>query len=394
MSQLEGRDTASSIAAANRERRLAECYQRGVRLGTREKNYEYAHAMFAECVVHDPSNLQFVEALIQNLRSRTPHAKKSWYQSLRRNDVPLQKALQRKNWTQAFRLGMDLLHADPWDAAVLRTLANACAALHLNEVELVYLKQALDGEPKNVDVNRHCARSLGRMGQFDQAIACWHRVETLRGKDAEATRMILELAQEKLKYPGGRPPVARAQHVPSPIPESESSPEVAALSPQHLLEQAIAQDPKNVANYLELAALLLSNNRFAYAEALLTRAITTCGENPTLADRLQQVRELQAKQRCETADERESGEGANQGLIHVSWLELSLVVAGLLLAVQVVPSVRAMAWNIIDIPHWSQFGWIVFNLFLILGLVAIRFWAELRAAFRPSRARRRRRTSA
>jgi cobalamin biosynthesis protein CobD/CbiB len=75
-------------------------------------------------------------------------------------------------------------------------------------------------------------------------------------------------------------------------------------------------------------------------------------------------------------------------------LELGLVGAGLLLAVQIVPVVRTIAWSILDIPNWSQWGWFVFNLFLLLGLVAVRCSAELRAAFRPNRTRRRRRTSA
>jgi hypothetical protein len=70
--------------------------------------------------------------------------------------------------------------------------------LHHNEVELVYLKQALEANPKDADVNRHCARSLARMGQFDQAIACWHRVEKIVPGDREVARMISELSEQKV----------------------------------------------------------------------------------------------------------------------------------------------------------------------------------------------------
>jgi hypothetical protein len=78
-------------------------------------------------------------------------------------------------------------------------MAKACEALHYNEVELVYLKPALDAAPKDANVNRHCARSLARMGQFDQAIACWHRVDEITGKDREAAAMISQLAEERMR---------------------------------------------------------------------------------------------------------------------------------------------------------------------------------------------------
>ena len=172
-------------------------------LATCEKNYDYAHAMFAECVVQDPGNLQFAEAMIQNLRTRTPHVKKSRLSLHRGGSRELKKASQDKDWPAVFRTGIELLKADPWDVTTLRAMADACAALHHNEVELVYLKQALGADPKNVEVNRHCARSLGRMGQFDQAIACWHRVEMFKGKDEEAAKNISILTEDKFRYPGG-----------------------------------------------------------------------------------------------------------------------------------------------------------------------------------------------
>lgn len=217
----EDRSENAAAPTSRRERRLAECFQRGVQVASGEKNYDYAHAMFAECVLHDPGNQQFVEALIKNVRARTPRPPK-W--RLGGGHRGLRQAAQRQDWPAVIRVGVERLKDDPWDVAALRAMAEASAALHHNEVELVYLKQALDAAPKNADVNRHCARSLARMGQFDQAIACWHRVETLQPQDAEAAKMISLLAEERLKYPGGRPPSPRQRKFPPRNPNGRKPP--------------------------------------------------------------------------------------------------------------------------------------------------------------------------
>jgi tetratricopeptide (TPR) repeat protein len=183
--------------------RLAECFQRGRHLATVEKDYEYAHAMFAECVAQDPANLEYVEALLANSKAMFRGDKKNARHLMRLSgERELKKTVVDKDWPNVLRLGIDVLKGDPWHVATLRKMAEACEALHYNEVELAYLKQALDAAPKNADVNRHCARSLARMGQFDQAIACWHRVEEITRGDREATEMISKLAEEKMQWQG------------------------------------------------------------------------------------------------------------------------------------------------------------------------------------------------
>ncbi len=202
--------------------------------------------MFAECVAKDAGCLPYVEAMMKNLRAKIPAATKTRCKLARDRCRMLGKAMHRKDWHAVIRQGVDLLGDDPWDITLLRNMAEACAALHLNEVELVYLKQALDAAPDNTEVNRHCAQSLGRMGQFDQAIACWQRVEKLVAKDAEATRMIAFLASEKLKYPGGRPP-GRLKISPPLSPESlRNIPHQIDLSPGQTLHTAIVEKPRRL----------------------------------------------------------------------------------------------------------------------------------------------------
>jgi len=191
----------------NIQERLEECYRRGLKLSS-ERNFEYAHTMFAECVIGHPANVSYVEGLLRNLSTKLPGAKQRRISLRRGGSRKIKQAVNHKEWSKVLRLGIDLLNFNPWDVVTLGAIAQACAQLHCNESELVYLKQALDAKPKDIEINRHCARSLERMGQFDQAIACWHRIETIRGSDREAARMIAHLSDEKLKYPGGRPSAA------------------------------------------------------------------------------------------------------------------------------------------------------------------------------------------
>jgi tetratricopeptide (TPR) repeat protein len=312
-------DSLTSHTLAQHERqRLEECFARGRDLARVEKDYDYAHVMFAECVGQDPANLEYVEALLANLKAKFGGDKKNARHLLRLSgEREFKKAVVDKVWPDVLRLGIEVLKGDPWHVVTLRGMAQACEALHYNEVELAYLKQALDAAPKNVDVNRHCARSLARMGQFDQAIACWHRVEEITGGDREATGMISRLSEEKLKYPGGRPPpkkdqissgqqpTAESQQPESGQPPTADSQEPTSAfppSPRQKLEQAIEVDPADVSNYLKLAELLCEMRHYENSERTLVRALDCCAQRQPVENALERVRSLRAEAEREAAE--------------------------------------------------------------------------------------------
>ena len=374
--------------------RLENCYQRGLRLSAQDKNYDYAHEMFAQCVVHAPSSVVYAEAMLKNLREKFSGRKKTSKFGLGQGGSrSLKKTLQQSDWTGVLRQGVDLLKANPWEIPTLRAIAQACEGLRFNEVELVYLKQALDANPKDVEVNRHCARSLGRMGQFDQAIACWHRVETLRGKDAEATQMISKLAEDKLRYPGGIPPTPSAPPQAAVVSETEpqsSEPALdVALTRRQLLERTLADNPRDEATHLELADLLIASEEYEAAEAGLRRAVIACGESLPLIEKLDHVRELLAQQRQAVA---EANQRANQKVerppLQIPWLELTLVAAVVGLGFQFVPSASAAVLRAVDVRHWSRTTWLIANALVIILLVSVRYAPNIRLAWQESRLQR------
>jgi len=186
-------------------RRLQQCYEHGMKLMEKEKyDSDYTHTMFAQCVVADPGNLIYVEAFLANLdRKYNGNKKGSRFPTLGGSKSAFKKAVAKKDWAEALKLGPDALKSNPWDTSVLRGMAEACEAFDFREVELRYLRFALDADPKDAEVNRHCAKSLQRIGQFDQAIACWHRVEEAKPSDAEAPKMISAIQTEKTRARAG-----------------------------------------------------------------------------------------------------------------------------------------------------------------------------------------------
>jgi Flp pilus assembly protein TadD len=271
-------------------------------------------------------------------------------------------------------------------------MATACEAHHANEAELVYLKQALDANPKDIEVNRHCARSLGRMGQFDQAIACWHRIETLRGQDSEAARMISQLAEEKLRYPGGIPPTpaapAPAKAVAVDQPQATASTAEPSLTPRQVLERAVGYNPQDERLHLRLADELIASAEYEEAERRLQQALIACDGSQPLLEKLEQVRTLLAQQRQNQAEaalhahlqpaEREC---------RTPWLELLLVTAMLALVLQFFPALGTTLGQVLDFRNWGRGTWFVVNVLILLFLCSLRFFPELLRSFRRKHVR-------
>jgi tetratricopeptide (TPR) repeat protein len=327
--------------------RLDDCFRRGEQRAAAH-DFDYAHAMFTECVVNDPGNLQYVEAMLANLQERYGKRKKRPGGRLAR---PLRTAVEGQQWDEILRLGIATLERNPWHVATLHVLARACEALHFNEVELAYLKAALDADPRAPDVNRHCAKSLARMGQFDQAIACWHRVERYVPGDQEAVEMIARLAEEKIRWagvsvakdeptgpavqPGGAAASDPDGGRSTAGPQESDLPRI-AMTPRQELETAIADNPADVGGYLSLVALLVEQGEFDGAERWLERAERNCAQRSTV----QRARESLEAERAEAIaaaerDRRDAGEQKpSRGF---PWLEVLLVAALAGLLVQLIP---------------------------------------------------------
>ncbi|MGE0755488.1 MAG: hypothetical protein AB7O38_00640 [Pirellulaceae bacterium] len=319
MNLPEPTSTGARIIPPVLRKKLQQCYEHGTKLMHQEKyDHDYAHSILVECVVNDPGNAVYLEAFLQNLQ-RKYHDNKRGALLAFGGKGPFKKALARKDWAEVVKLGPEILKSNPWDVATLRGLAEACAAQGHGECELRYLRNALDANPRDPEVNKHCAQSLARLGQFDQAIACWTRVDEIKRGDLEAQRMISELQIAKTrggvvaKGEGGRragkPAAVEDGETGAQTPATAAARREIQLTPRQRLEQDLANSPADVDNYLALAQLHIDEDRLGDAAHVLAKALAASGNQLRVQEKVEDVEILRKRQQLAIADRRAEVEG-------------------------------------------------------------------------------------
>jgi len=187
------------------------------------------------------------------------------------------------------KAGLEVLKLNPWDVSTLTAMADACEKGGFEETELLYLKTALETDSKDPNVCRLCAMALGKRGQYDQAIAMWHRVEQARPGDEEAARHIASLAVEKTITQGGYEESDPSKKKRMPGGAAGQGAAVEMLSEEDRLERDIARRPKDIPPYLELADLFIREDRFDKAEDALARALEASDGDVTVRERWEDV---------------------------------------------------------------------------------------------------------
>ncbi len=274
--------------------RLNDCFTHATRMASLSSyDYDYANSLFSECVILDPNNIEYIESFLNNLRKKYKDNKKGSRKSSP-SRAPFKKAVQKKELLDVLRRGIETLAVNPWDATVLRPLAEACEVLGCVDLELRLLKMAQSAKPKDPEINKHCALTLGRLKQFDQAIACWHKVEAVRKTDREPQDMISALSVAKARQQAGisddmddsaNISLARGTGVSADVkvPKKEEGRKMIPLTKRQVLERAIAEDPSDIENYAKLSDMLIKEARFADARRVLDRG-AGCAEKTDLQD--------------------------------------------------------------------------------------------------------------
>lgn len=292
------------------------CFEKG--------EYDYASDLYTQCVIDDPGNLIYLQHFLTNLSQKYAGNKRGARLAglkIKSSRNALVKAAAKGQWHEAFQAACDALKFNPWDRDTLIELANACQQIGASDAEVFLLRWSLDVDVKDPVVNRRAAQALARLGQFDQSIACWRRVEQAKPGDQEASKSISQLSVEQTIQKGGyneellrtgesnvselemavRSSMARGRKDVSPESVSTAT---SAASETPLLEQIQAK-PAEVENYLELAKLFISQQRLREAEQILAQAVAiTGGGDLNVRERLEDVQLQRAHQQVDIADRR------------------------------------------------------------------------------------------
>ncbi|MFI4876916.1 MAG: tetratricopeptide repeat protein [Blastopirellula sp. JB062] len=307
-------DSAVYDITPAKRKRLQSIFDHATGMTKQQKyDFDYAHSLFGECVKSDPANLIYAEAMMDNLERKFKGKKPAAIFSAF-SGRGLKKAVAAKNWLDVIGQGVDMLKSNPWGSTALIAMVSACAELRCHEVGLLFMKYATEGSPNDIEVRRHCARYLGRVGQFDQAIAVWHFVNEKTRGDQEANQMISQLTLDKERVRQGLPtitnkidvrPGERPRPRPQANPQAEKveKPKVAIeLNEKQILDRVIDDYPEKIENYLKLADLWQQEDKYHEAELVMKKAQSAIGQSIQIIRKLEDIRINRARHRYEVAE--------------------------------------------------------------------------------------------
>ena len=311
---------SSALLSPAERSRLAQSFQAGTK--NLASNADYAIEMFSACVVGDPGNAVYLQALLGILRKKHPPKKAGGLASLFAGSKggSLRKLVGSGQYREVFKPGVDALKSNPYDTGALLAMADACGHLAFPATRQVYLKSALDAAPADPEVNRHCARFASEIGEYDQAIACWVRIGSVKGFAEEAEKEIARLQVEKTIAAGqgmtGRPAPsgaskggAGAAKGAAGDPTGPADPAAEGGGKIAELKRRIKEHPTEIDPYLELADLLEKEATVDEAKGVLSQALSVSGGDIKVREHIEdrqlrwgRQKVILAEKRLETED--------------------------------------------------------------------------------------------
>lgn len=191
MSKNSGYDVPVEHRISKGQRQeLQRMFELGQRILANEPDKAHEAARrFQYCVENDARNRIYIEAFLQSLEivyPAPPPTKKRWFD---RQHSHWKSACRAGDLKSILARGPTLLARNPWDAAVLLSMVQACHEFGYLEAALRYLQNAIDSSDHRIEAHRQYARTLAWTGRFSTASACWSRVLELDVNDSEARQM-------------------------------------------------------------------------------------------------------------------------------------------------------------------------------------------------------------
>jgi tetratricopeptide (TPR) repeat protein len=307
---------------------LQKCFEAGSSKSA-AGNFDFATQMFNQCVVGDPANLLYAQNFLANLQKKYNNNKTGAKLAGMRSATSkpgVAYAAKRKDWLGVITNGLKVLEINPWDTGTLADMGHACEQLGFDECQVVWLKGALEADIKDPETNRLLGRALARQGQFDQAIACWMRVQQAKPNDEEARRAVANLQVEKTIHKGGYEDAETSTQV---MVDKQAQAERhgtagVRMSPEQQLERKIAKEPGNISLYLELADLHVKDERFNEAETLLKRGLEASGGSLEVREYLEDVELRHARHQVAIAEKRAKAENTDEAVELVNQMKIEL----------------------------------------------------------------------
>lgn len=298
-------------------RRLQSLFEFGTKNAT-IGNYDYATDMYGQCLTTDPGNPIYVRAFLDNLSKKyngNKRGSKLAGMKTLGTKASLKKAVAMKQWPDVVKSGLDILKENPWDIGALSDMGKACEALEYDEGQVEYLRQALDFDKEDAQINRLLGRAYDRTGQFNLAIECFQRVLKATPRDEEATRAMSNLAVKRTIAKGGYEDAETTKDVRAVKRNASEELEEDVLSPEEKMLRAIEKDPTDKNAYIELNDLYIKDEIFDKAMALMHKALhATGGGDIMLRERYEDAQLRLARQQTSIAENKAKAENTPEAV--------------------------------------------------------------------------------
>jgi tetratricopeptide (TPR) repeat protein len=286
----EDRKLIREPISSAKQKRLDAMLEAAQQKASGEKpDFEYATKLLTDCVLGNPSNIFYVKGYIETLKKKYNNNKTgktlAKFQELGAR-MAQKKAIDQEKWDEALKQGLRVLTANPWDKTALLNMAKVSSKYPSDfEVELYYLRTALEPSPKDPDINKLCAIALAAIGEVDQAITCWHRVEVARqgtAAEEEAKRHIAYLNTHRMDMKDGTASQGFRPGRPGEVEE--------LLTPEKRLLRKISQHPEKLEPYVELSQMYINEERYGDAEKILAKAVEQSDGNLDIREKWEDAR--------------------------------------------------------------------------------------------------------
>jgi tetratricopeptide (TPR) repeat protein len=305
------------VSAAQRQI-LQQAFDKGEQAAKR-RDFDYATQMFSQCVTGDPGSLDYARAFVETVQKKYNNNKKgSSFAGFKGMGAKaaLKKGLNKADFATAVKGGLEYLKLNPWDIPTLMQMAAATAGLGCYDAQLYYLRLARDTapDPGDVDILRACAEALAKMGQFDQAMACWERVKKYHPNNEEAQQSIASLHTDKISAVGSGRDNQGGKKGSGVAGEEE-----AELRRQH------TEDPTNPTYATELAELLCREERYGDAEEALKQTLDATGGEIKIRELLEDVQLRGSKFNVNLAEKKAAQEPSEEATDLLRRMEKELI---------------------------------------------------------------------
>jgi tetratricopeptide (TPR) repeat protein len=247
-----------------------------------KSNHDYAIQMYKEACKLAPDNLKYRQALRGIARRKFGNDPTKVGRLIGARLQPMRMSargsVKKEDFAKALATCEDAFTINPWDIETARIASDAAVGLGMKLVAQWLLESvhAQGEEHKDVEFLRHEAAIHELCEAWPKAIACWELIKKVSPTDQDATKRANDLsARATIQRSGLGEALSKSagNSGPETLPPELEEMKRNAMTPEQRHLKDIAENPRHVGAYINLADHYRSSGRLDEAEQLLSQGM-------------------------------------------------------------------------------------------------------------------------